>query len=153
MSERISQINSTLDSVKNRISDTDEQLFHLLPSDVYTEVKNWVAHAYKSEYDKCRSRQQNKFQRVSASDKQENKGNKKASVSPCYWKGKQGSDWLMGCEQIGQSTYRSWALSSSKWNELCGKSHSYSGCRIHHRHWKLLLSLLVLTPMRLLVWD
>ena len=76
VSERIRQTNSTLDSVKNQISDTDEQLFHLLPSDVYTEVKNWVAHAYKSEYDKCRSRQQNKFQRVSASDKQDNKGNK-----------------------------------------------------------------------------
>ena len=34
---------------------------------MHTEVTNWVTHAHKAEWEKCRARQQNKFARLIAS--------------------------------------------------------------------------------------
>ena len=49
------------------IADINEELFTSLPSDMHTEATNWVTHAHKAEWEKCRARQQNKFARLIAS--------------------------------------------------------------------------------------
>ncbi|XP_072028069.1 uncharacterized protein [Amphiura filiformis] len=80
--ERIRQIYATLNNIKQQIADTDEQLFTELPMETYSEVKEWVAHAHKAEWDKCRSRQQTKFARLSSSDKQTKTRDKNRPIVP-----------------------------------------------------------------------
>ncbi len=63
MAERISGIYHVLDKLQNERAECDEHLFMCVHGDdIYTEAKNWVAHAHKAEWNKCQQRQQNKFQ-------------------------------------------------------------------------------------------
>ncbi|XP_072023437.1 uncharacterized protein [Amphiura filiformis] len=80
--ERIRQIYATLNNIKQQIADIDEQLFTELPMETYSEVKEWVAHAHKAEWDRCRSRQQTKFARFSSSDKQTKTRDKNRPIVP-----------------------------------------------------------------------
>jgi hypothetical protein len=61
LNERIRQINATISITKRNISDVDEQLFSILPVDVYTEVKNWCTHARQATWTTCETRQRKKF--------------------------------------------------------------------------------------------
>ncbi len=60
---RISEIYGKSAIRKVNIADFSEDLFMTLPSRIYTEIHNFVIHAHKSEWDKCRTRQQAKFKR------------------------------------------------------------------------------------------
>ena len=81
-----------------KILDTDEQLLHLLPSDVYTEVKNLIAHAFKSEYNKCRSSQQKRNFSV-CRPVVNMKCNKKRPIFRVSERDRK--EVTMGCDQIG----------------------------------------------------
>ena len=64
MNARIGEIHHVLKSCQSQNTDLDEELFTWLPSNLYDGCRNWVAHAHKDEYRKCRERQQNKFARL-----------------------------------------------------------------------------------------
>ncbi len=64
MNVRIREINYKIRAFTASISDINDELFTLLPSDVYTEVINWVRHVHKEEWTKCRAKQQQKFARL-----------------------------------------------------------------------------------------
>ena len=69
MNVRIKEINFKIRTFKGLIADLNEELFTSLPSDMHTEVTNWVTHAHNAEWEKCRTRQQTKFARLIATHK------------------------------------------------------------------------------------
>ena len=69
MNVRIKEINFKIRTFKGLIADLNEELFTSLPSDMHTEVTNWVTHAHNAEWGKCRARQQTKFARLIATHK------------------------------------------------------------------------------------
>ena len=70
--ERITRINRQLDYFNNLKTDIDEYLFTNLPGVYYDEIKQWMAHAHRSKFDNIRSRQQQKFQKLSERQKRTN---------------------------------------------------------------------------------
>ena len=62
--ERISEIIRKLKSFKSQIAEADEFLFTELDSNLYTEVKSWMAHAQDCTFQRVRSKQQQKFARL-----------------------------------------------------------------------------------------
>ena len=69
MNVRIKEINFKIRTFKGLIADLNEELFTSLPSDMHTEVTNWVTQAHNAEWGKCRTRQQTKFARLIATHK------------------------------------------------------------------------------------
>lgn len=63
---RIQEINFKIRSLKQAKADISEELFMQLPSNLYTEVHNWVTVAHRAEWDRCRTRQVNKYNRLLA---------------------------------------------------------------------------------------
>ena len=61
INERIRHIYHTLDLLANQILEFDEFLFTSLPGETYDEIKEWVAHARRAEWDTCRTRHRKKF--------------------------------------------------------------------------------------------
>ena len=61
MCARISEIYVKIAIFKDKIAAVDEELFTRLPSNLYTEVHDFCTHARRSEWDKCRTCQVNKF--------------------------------------------------------------------------------------------
>ena len=64
--ERINDIKRRLQHFKSESAGSDEFLFSVLPSDVYSEIKQFMTHAYTRKYTEVKVRQQNKFTRLLA---------------------------------------------------------------------------------------
>ena len=69
LNERVTRIKRELDHFTRKRTDLDERLFTQLPSDVYEEVGQWMAHARTTEFDNIRQRQKQKFEHILAKSK------------------------------------------------------------------------------------
>ena len=64
VNERINETKRKLEKFKSIISDSDEFLFTELPSDLYSDTKQWMESLYNKTFDHIRSKHQSKFQRL-----------------------------------------------------------------------------------------
>ena len=69
LNERVTRIKRELDHFTRKRTDLDEFLFTKLPSDVYEEVGQWMAHARSTEFNNIRQRQKLKFEHILAKSK------------------------------------------------------------------------------------
>ena len=63
---RISDIHATVHHLKVEIADTDEQLALQLPTETYNKLKAFVAQAYKIEWDRSRTSQITKYEKLNS---------------------------------------------------------------------------------------